>query len=145
MQADARSGITSPHLTKDSEAHCICGCLCVLPLGDVSPANRSSETARVDGPYHVLRWFALRCPTRSEFTAMAALCTLGVFAFAPAHYRETRVGRRRRPRAVRSALMPGYVLAKLPHGHAARGVPLVRGVVSFAGEPAALPEVDVLD
>jgi transcription antitermination factor NusG len=46
---------------------------------------------------------------------------------------------------VRSALLPGYVLAKLPHGNAARDVPLVRGVVSVGGEPAPLPERDVLD
>jgi transcription antitermination factor NusG len=42
-------------------------------------------------------------------------------------------------------MMPGYVLAKMPHGYAARHVPIVRGVVCMDGEPIPLPERDVLN
>src|SRR5262245_15876556 len=92
-----------------------------------------------------MHWYALRCPTRAEFTTMAALCQRGLFAFSPVESRRVRAGRRRRPAEVATSPLPGYVLAKLAHGYAARDVPGVRGVVSIAGEPAPLPESDVLD
>jgi transcription antitermination factor NusG len=92
-----------------------------------------------------MRWFALRCMSGSEFTAMAALNMRGHFAFSPVHNERRLVGRRRRPMLVRSAMLPGYVLAKLRHGYAAHECPLVKGVVSVGGEPVPLPELAVWD
>jgi transcription antitermination factor NusG len=92
-----------------------------------------------------MRWYALRCDTSGELAAMQAVCIGGLQAFVPMECRQIREGRRRRPKTIRTVMMPGYVLAKMPHGYAARHVPIVRGVVSFDGVRAPLPERDVLD
>jgi transcription antitermination factor NusG len=92
-----------------------------------------------------MRWYALRCDTSGELDAMQAICIGGLQAFVPLECRQIREGRRRRPKTIRTVMMPGYVLAKMPHGYAARHVPIVRGVVCMDGEPAPLPEADVLD
>jgi hypothetical protein len=63
-----------------------------------------------------MRWYALRCDTGGELDAMQAVCIGGLQAFVPFDVRCIREGRRRRPRTVRSIMLPGYVLAKLPHG-----------------------------
>jgi transcription antitermination factor NusG len=93
-----------------------------------------------------MRWFVLRCLTGSEFTAMAALCQRGFFAFSPVTYTRRRCGRRRRLIERRAAMFPGYLLAKMRHGYAAHGAcPQVFGVVSVAGEPFPIPDVVVWD
>ena len=113
---------------------------CVLPYEGM--CHRVGMARRWVGPH--MQWFALRCLSGSEFTAMEALCRRGVFAFAPVEYRRRLMGRRRRPVQMRAALLPGYVLAKMQHGHAARECPLIWGVVTIRGEPAPLPEYGVL-
>jgi transcription antitermination factor NusG len=92
-----------------------------------------------------LSWFALTVGPKAEFPAMASLNQRGYFAFVPVAINSIRIGARRRPATARSKLIPGYVFAKMQHGFAARDVPNVRGVVSVAGEPAALCEQDVLE
>lgn len=92
-----------------------------------------------------MRWYALRCNTRGELDAMLAVRTYGLHAVVPIEVTQVRKGRRRRPRIVHTVLLPGYVLARMPHGFAARDVPLVRGVVSMNGAPAPLLDRDVLD
>ena len=62
-------------------------------------------------------------------------CIGGLQAFVPMDVQQVREGRRRRPRTIRTVMMPGYVLAKMPHGYAARHVPIVRGIVCMDGEP----------
>jgi transcription antitermination factor NusG len=92
-----------------------------------------------------MRWYALKCDTSGELDAMQAVCIGGLQAFVPMERRQVREGRRRRPKTIRTIMLPGYVLAKMPHGYAARHVPIVRGVVCMDGEPIPLPERDVLD
>jgi transcription antitermination factor NusG len=92
-----------------------------------------------------MRWYALKCDTSGELDAMQAVCIGGLQAFVPLECRQVREGRRRRPKTIRTVMLPGYVLAKMPHGYAARHVPIVRGVVCMDGEPAPLPEAAVLD
>jgi transcription antitermination factor NusG len=92
-----------------------------------------------------MRWYALRCDTSGELAAMQAACIGGLQAFVPLECTQRRVGKRRRPKTVRTVMLPGYVLAKMPHGYAARHVPLVRGVVCMDGAPIPLPDRDVLD
>jgi hypothetical protein len=92
-----------------------------------------------------MRWYALKCDTSGELDAMQAVCIGGLQAFVPMECRQVREGRRRRPKTIRTIMLPGYVLAKMPHGYSARHVPIVRGVVCMDGEPISLPECDVLD
>src|SRR5262245_8283334 len=76
---------------------------------------------------------------------MQAVCIGGLQAFVPMEVHQVREGRRRRPRTIRTIMLPGYVLAKLPHGYAARHVPVIRSVVCMDGEPIPLPDDEVLD
>src|SRR5262245_57205801 len=71
--------------------------------------------------------------------AMQAVCIGGLQAFVPMEVERVREGRKHRPKTIRTIMFPGYVLAKLPHGYAARHVPLVRGVVCMDGEPIPCP------
>ena len=122
------------------------------PCGTCHRPDRSSETARVESPYR-MQWFAFRTRTRSEFTAMSALCERGLFAFAPVEFRTRRDGPRRRPGHARVAMMPGYVFAKLADGYQvkrlqakeahASALGMIRSVVRINGEPAPIADGDV--
>jgi hypothetical protein len=90
-----------------------------------------------------MNWYALRVRSRFEIEAMQVVCSRGFQAFSPVRhfsYRPSGKG----PRQLRSvSICPGYLFAKLPHGYAARGCPLVYGVVGVNGEPSVVPEQDV--
>ena len=116
-----------------------------MRVADLAVLPREGMCHRVDSGGGSMRWYALRCDTSGELAAMQAVCIGGLQAFVPMECQQVRVGPKRRPKTIRTVMLPGYVLAKMPHGYAARHVPIVRGVVCMDGEPIPLPEADVLD
>lgn len=71
------------------------------------------------------------------------VCRQGFQAFAPVETYTVRPGGRGQRVLRHKALCPGYLFARLPHGHAARGLPMVCGVVGMNGEPVCVPEQDI--
>lgn len=88
-------------------------------------------------------WYALRVKPRAEFEAMSLVCGLGFQSFSPTAHYTRRPGGRGKRIVVQTAITPGYLFAKLPHGHACRGVPFVGGPIGVDGEPAVIPQADI--
>jgi len=86
-------------------------------------------------------WYAVQTQPRREDVAAARLAEMGVAAFCPRY--KQRVILHGYKREVTRPLFPGYLFAAFDRGEALRAVHYargVRGVVSFGGEPATVPD-----
>ena len=94
-------------------------------------------------PETLLPWYALKVRTRSEPVAVAALRNKGYDPFAP-----TIAERRKycdRMSVVRTPAFPGYIFCRLDTRYKVPvlSCPAIDYIVSFAGEPAVVPDLEV--
>lgn len=90
-----------------------------------------------------LPWYALKVRTRSEPVAVAALRNRGFHPYAP-----TIAERRRycdRVSVVQAPIFPGYLFCQLDLRRKVPvlSTPMVEYIVSFAGAPAVVPDVEI--
>ena len=117
---------------------------CAQPESDAAPAAKiDSGDLVLPAKYLETRWYAARTKSRHEKKVAEHLAGKGIVNFLPLYKAQHRW--KDRVARVDLPLFPGYIFVQFPLRERLKvlEIPGVANLVSFKGEPAPLPELDI--